>query len=338
VFLGKGTAPANSIGSNNTFVGFGSGSGVTSGTDNVFLGSNAGAVGNVTNAVAIGSNVKATTNNSILLGTANHTVSIPGATVFGETVDVNGVLTAKSTMNVTGTATMGGVKVPIAGVSMTNYGVEFSNGAIVKSGLIVSGGAQITGNAKVTGDIDATGDISAPTIGAGELTAGSKVMVMNQGSVITPNLNVTNTVKLSQYMASGGDGDFLCLDEDDFTVKYCFANVSAAAATELSGGLKTIGSIKAVGYQNEGVHRSGLVASDPATVDSAILKKDKKSVNPVLVIPALVGAIQEQQKQIEEQRQQIAILKAAMCSKDPANMVCGKSADGKGVNNDAKAN
>ena len=68
------------------------------------------------------------------------------------------------------------------------------------------------------------------------------------------------------------------------------------------------------------------------------MKSDAKNVNVLQVIPALVGAIQEQQKKIEEQTKQIAVLKAAICSKDPANVICGKSPDAKEVLSNVKTN
>ncbi|HKX83646.1 MAG TPA: hypothetical protein VJL58_05435, partial [Pyrinomonadaceae bacterium] len=312
VFIGKNSAPANTIGSNNTFVGFGSGSGVISGTDNVFLGMNSGAVSNVSNSIAIGANVKAAASNSILLGTANHSVTIPGSTVFGETLEVNGNMKAKAFLTVDSTATFNsGVLVPVAGVTIGSGGISTTK-AITAGGKLT-----VNNDAEVNGNIDASGELSAATIGAGDINVGMNITIVNgQGKLKTPNLDVWGTVKLSQNMASGGDGDFLCLDEDDFTVKYCFANIASMEnSNELKSGLKTIGDLKAVSYQADGEQRLGLTPRDSNSVDPTVMKRDSKGVNVLQVIPALVSAIQEQQKQIEA-------LKTMVCSKDPTAVVC----------------
>ncbi len=186
IFVGAGTAIS---GSNNTFVGFGSGSSNTSGVSNTLLGSgtNVGA-GNLTFATAIGAGATVSNNNSVVLGRAADTVRIPGnlsvtgtfsvpaANLTGTVPAANGG-TGLSSPGTTGNflrstgsgwQSQGLVALDIPGGS-TNY---IQNGATPQAGgqFNVAGNGTIGGNLIVGGSI--TGSFPATNI-TGVLGTGS---------------------------------------------------------------------------------------------------------------------------------------------------------------------
>ena len=76
-YIGKDSGNFNITGNRNTFIGRESGLRNT-GSDNVCIGNESDCSGNITNSVAIGSGVKATATNTIVIGTSLHTTQIPG--------------------------------------------------------------------------------------------------------------------------------------------------------------------------------------------------------------------------------------------------------------------
>jgi hypothetical protein len=106
-FFGSGTGAGNTEGNSNSFFGFGAGFGATTGSgnaffghlagtnnttgnDNIFIGRNSGNPNTATqvdNSVAIGTNAKVATSNTIVLGNFAHVAQIPGQLeVHGGTV------------------------------------------------------------------------------------------------------------------------------------------------------------------------------------------------------------------------------------------------------------
>lgn len=99
VFIGSFTGQNNTTGSNNTFIGRDAGTTITTqqrntfigreagyyntGNDNVCIGDQTDCSGNISNSMAIGSTVKATASNTIVLGTSSQTTQIAGPVVLG---------------------------------------------------------------------------------------------------------------------------------------------------------------------------------------------------------------------------------------------------------------
>lgn len=100
VFVGTFSGIKNTTGFQNTFIGIDAGNFTTTGGRNTHIGRQAGyyntgsnnicigdwadASGNIFNSMAIGVDVKATTNDTIVLGTSSHTTQIAGAVVVGQ--------------------------------------------------------------------------------------------------------------------------------------------------------------------------------------------------------------------------------------------------------------
>lgn len=85
-FFGTSAGRESTSGSSNTFLGFAAGLLNTTGSNNVFIGWLAGnqdVSTQVFNSVAIGSGVKVTKSNTIVLGSGFHTTTIPGKLVLG---------------------------------------------------------------------------------------------------------------------------------------------------------------------------------------------------------------------------------------------------------------
>jgi hypothetical protein len=99
VFVGTFSGIKNTTGFQNTFIGIDAGNFTTTGGRNTHIGRQAGyyntgsnnicigdwadASGNISNSIAIGVDVKATANDTIVLGTSSHTTQIAGAVVVG---------------------------------------------------------------------------------------------------------------------------------------------------------------------------------------------------------------------------------------------------------------
>lgn len=98
VFLGSFAGRYNTTGGNNTYVGRDSGNSATTalrntfvgreagyrclGNDNVCIGNESDCSGNLNNSMAIGSGVKATTSNTVVLGLSTQSVQIPGPVIL----------------------------------------------------------------------------------------------------------------------------------------------------------------------------------------------------------------------------------------------------------------
>lgn len=314
VFVGRNAGSSNTQGNSNTMIGTSTGLSITTGSNNVFLGYNSGSNSNVSNSVAIGANVKTTSSDQVLIGTATHDVSIPGKTTFGSTVVTSGSL---------------------------NVGGSFTSTAIatLKNGLTVE-----AGNVKInSGDLDVTGDIGASNVQTGEVTT-NKVSIMNNGTVNTPYLWVTKDLKLSAFLPSGGESDFICQDENNYTLKLCFADLRTIKnATNFSGGLNIIKNLRPLTFNTDNnVQSIGLGFVNANEANSLFAKRDSSgaitSVRYQQVITALVSAAQEQQTQIEQQQtlnqklqeqikvqqQQLDALKALICAGNTNAAICQK--------------
>jgi hypothetical protein len=132
------------------------------GTDSVAVGRGA-STGIFTNSVAIGAGAQANANDQIVLGTAAHTVNVPGALNVTGATTLTGALTANggittTTFAASGNATVGGT-LNVTGVTTLgtlNAGAATLNSAVITNNASVGGNLSVTGDASVGGNLDMT--------------------------------------------------------------------------------------------------------------------------------------------------------------------------------------
>jgi hypothetical protein len=298
VFVGRNSGVFNTTGSDNTFVGNNAGNLVTSGTGNVFIGSNAGSNGNVFNSIAIGANVKVAASNTAQIGTNLMTVKIPGAVEIGKSVEI---------------------------------GTTFSAGG----GGSFGGDLEVGGSVGITGGLDVDGSFSGNNGQFSQLSVSHLITsqaVMNGTSFIT-------TIKYGSNNGEGGASDFMCKGENDNVLRPCFSvfNSNAKNVENFAGGLKVIKNLRAVTFNSNADDKPdlGLIFADASAVPPLFTSRSAdgsvENVRYRQIIPALVGAAQEQQAQIERQQEQIRqqqvqidALKSLVCQSNPNAAVCGK--------------
>jgi len=298
VFVGRNSGVFNTTGSDNTFVGNNAGNLVTNGTGNVFIGSNAGSAGNVFNSIAIGSNVKVATSNTSQIGTNQTTVKIPGSVEIGQSVEI---------------------------------GTAFSAGGSGNFG----GDLEVGGSMEISGGLDVDGFFKGVN---GQFSQLSVTQLLTSGAVMNGMTHIT-TIKYGSNNGEGGASDFMCKGENDNILRPCFAgfNSNAKNIENFAGGLKVIKNLRAVTFNSNVDDKPdlGLIFADASAVQPLFSSRSAdgstESVRYRQIIPALVGAAQEQQAQIERQQEQIKqqqaqidALKALICQSNPGAAVCQK--------------
>ncbi|HEX8368824.1 MAG TPA: hypothetical protein VF604_09800 [Pyrinomonadaceae bacterium] len=299
VFVGRNSGVFNTTGSDNTFVGNNAGNLVTNGTGNVFIGSNAGSTGNVFNSIAIGANVKVAASYTAQIGTNLTTVKLPGSVEIGSSLSV---------------------------------GTAFSAGGSGNFG----GDLDVGGSMDVTGGIGVDGYFNGKN---GQFSQLSVTQLLTSGAVMNGVTHIT-TIKYGSNNGAGGDSDFICKGEDDNVLRPCFAgfNSNAKNVENFAGGLKVIKNLRAVTFNSNVDDKPdlGLIFADASAVQPLFSSRSadgsvEGGVRYRQIIPALVGAAQEQQAQIERQQEQIRqqqaqidALKALVCQSNPNAAVCRK--------------
>jgi hypothetical protein len=303
VFVGANAGKENTGGSSNTYLGVNTGQNPGAvGDNNTVIGANAKVGPNVNNATAIGANSFASTSNSIQLGTALTKVFVSGG------LSVEGTATFANGIGVSGTIT--GSNLNISGGDMftafenSTFKLKLPNGTVEASGIHASG------NVVSDGAVVADQEVEAEWL-----------VWRNM-----PGIGSSNEICYYQFAGGAKYGMTFCSS----SIRYK-ENVQ-----DFTSGLDIVRQLRPVTYnlKRDGKHELGFIAEEVNKVEPLLStfngKGEVEGVKYAQITTVLVNAVKEQQKQIDEQKAQIDMLKALVCSQNPTAAVCmAKPADPK---------
>lgn len=294
VFLGVNAGKENTGGSSNTYVGSNTGQNTGGvGDNNTALGANAKVGLNVNNATAIGANSFASTSNSVMLGTASTKVFVPGP------VDITGNAVFSGNASVLGTISAGNLN--------------------ISGGDVVTTFENSTFKLKVSGSVEASGFHATGNVGVdGRLVTGQEVE--GEGVVWRTMPGIGGSNEICYYQFAGGA---------KYGMTFCSSSIRYKEnVRNFTGGLDVVRRLRPVTYdwKRDGSHDVGFIAEEVNKIEPLLSKFNEKGevegVKYGQITTLLVNAVREQQEQIEQQRSEIAELKALVCEQNPTARVC----------------
>jgi hypothetical protein len=278
-FFGPGAGVGNTSGANNTFVGVSAGQSNTTESLNTFIGAHALGAGGITNATAIGASAQVTRSNSLVLGSINNVNFAIADTKVGI-----GTTAPVDLLHVVGHGTA--IRVTDGSISTRLFSASSTGNGYV-------------GTASASPFVLRTGDID-------------RVIIDASGNVgIGTGPDHTLSVNGNADKPGGGSWDNLS-DERLKTIRGRF-----------TPGLKALRQLQplryeykrdnALGIKSDGEHIGFGAQSVQKAIPEAVTRNDKGYllVNNDPIIWTMLNAIKEQQKEIEQLKQQVGQLQAA---------------------------
>ncbi len=335
-FVGKSAGPANQQGNNNSFFGKSTG-GNSTGSNNTLIGASADAFGAITNATAIGANARVTQSNSLVLGsinginggTADTNVGI-GTTAPANRLHVVGSASITGSLGVGTTAPATNLHV-VGNTGITgNLGIGTTSPAealdvSVNSGHVLLGNAGC--NAGFTGlgfGSSLAGCANYSMLGNGTDTivnrptggsiafreANATQMSIAPGGAVTigGDTAINGTLTLRNFDLGGSSQ--VCV-KAVFPSTYIFSTCSSSLRYKTNlkpyqAGLDLINRLRPITFdwKADGMHDLGFGAEEVAAVEPLLVTHNAQGqiegVKYDRISAALVNAVKEQQKQIDQ--------------------------------------
>lgn len=294
-FVGFEAGNANNVGSTNTFIGFASGKASTNGTNNTFVGSSSG--------------------NSNLTGSQN--VFVGDGAGYLNTLGVGNVFIG----------------------STAGYSMEAGNRNVLIGNEVAF--ANTTGNDNVVIGSKAkfaSGVSNSVAIGASAVATLSNQIVLGTSS---QNTFVSGNLTIASYPSGGSVS--LCANPTTNIVSLCSSSQRFKDnIAGFTGGLDLVKKLRPVSFtwKDGGVRDVGFVAEEVADVEPLLASRDASGVVQGVkydrISTALVNAVNQQQaqieslrtlvddqqKQLQKQQQQIDALKQIVCGANAAAAIC----------------